>query len=89
MVPLANSLKKLIVFVMLGRGVKNMPIFEYTCEKCDYRFDRLMIRSDSEVKCPICQNRVKKLYSSFSVGHSQVSAFNPQASFEPKLCKNC
>ncbi|MBI5579564.1 MAG: zinc ribbon domain-containing protein [Deltaproteobacteria bacterium] len=66
-----------------------MPIFEYTCEKCEYRFDQLMIRADSEVKCPICRSRVKKLYSSFSVGHSQFSASNLPASFEPKMCKNC
>jgi putative FmdB family regulatory protein len=74
---------------MVRREGENMPIFEYTCEKCEYKFDRLMIRADSEVKCPICRNRAKKLYSSFSVGHSDVSAANLQAPFEPKLCKNC
>jgi len=66
-----------------------MPLFEYTCEKCAYKFDQLVLRSDSEVKCPICQNRVKKLYSSFAVGHSQVSGSNFPADFEPKVCKNC
>ena len=66
-----------------------MPLFEYTCEKCANKFDRLVLRADSEVKCPICQSRVKKLYSSFAVGHSQASGFNPAASFEPKVCKNC
>jgi len=66
-----------------------MPLFEYTCEKCALKFDRLVLRADSEVKCPMCQSRVKKLYSSFAVGHAQVSAFNPTASFEPKVCKNC
>lgn len=66
-----------------------MPLFEYSCEKCTYKFDRLVLHSDTEVKCPICQSRVKKLYSSFAVGHSQASGFNPAAHFEPKVCKSC
>ncbi len=66
-----------------------MPIFEYTCEKCNNKFDQLVLRADSEVKCPVCRNPVKKLYSSFAVGHSQVSASNPMTSFEPKICRNC
>ena len=66
-----------------------MPLFEYACEKCAYKFDQLVLRSDSEVKCPICQSRAKKLYSSFAVGHSRASAFNLPGSIEPKICKNC
>lgn len=66
-----------------------MPIFEYTCEKCNYRFDRLVLRADSDVKCPLCQSEVKKLFSSFAVGHAQASASNLPDSFGPKLCRNC
>ncbi|MGE5256954.1 MAG: FmdB family zinc ribbon protein [Hyphomicrobiales bacterium] len=66
-----------------------MPIFEYTCEKCDYRFDRLVLRADSHVKCPLCQSQVKKLFSSFAVGHAQASVSSPQESVGPKLCRNC
>jgi putative FmdB family regulatory protein len=66
-----------------------MPLFEYACEGCAYKFDRLVLSANSEVKCPICQGPVKKLYSSFAVGHSQTSGFNSAAPFEPKICKNC
>jgi putative FmdB family regulatory protein len=68
---------------------ENMPIFEYTCEKCAYKFDRLVLQAESEVKCPICQSQVKKLYSSFTVGHSPAAASNLPASLGPKMCKNC
>jgi putative FmdB family regulatory protein len=66
-----------------------MPIFEYNCKKCGYKFDRMVFRADNEVKCPICQSRVEKLFSSFAVGRSQGTGFNPSPSFEPKICKNC
>jgi putative FmdB family regulatory protein len=66
-----------------------MPLFEYTCEKCTNKFERLVLTSNSEVRCPICQSQVKKLFSSFAVGHSDPSSFNPAASFEPKICRNC
>jgi putative FmdB family regulatory protein len=66
-----------------------MPIFEYTCEKCAYRFDQLVLRADTDVKCPLCQGKVKKLFSNFAVGHAQGSASSLPSSFEPRLCKNC
>jgi putative FmdB family regulatory protein len=33
-----------------------MPIYEYTCEKCDKRFDQLVRSISAEVKppCPAC-----------------------------------
>jgi putative FmdB family regulatory protein len=66
-----------------------MPIFEYTCEKCAYRFDRLVLRADSDVKCPLCQSQVKKLFSSFAVGHTQASGSSLPESIGPKMCRNC
>jgi putative FmdB family regulatory protein len=65
-----------------------MPLFEYTCEKCTYKFEKLVLGPDSEVKCPLCQSQAKKLYSTFAVGHSGASS-NPVADFEPKICRNC
>ena len=31
-----------------------MPIFEYNCEHCNYKFDKLVIRRDAQVNCPLC-----------------------------------
>ena len=42
-----------------------MPIYEYECEKCTYRFE-LKSRFDEHVEnpcCPICQGKVRQLYS--------------------------
>jgi putative FmdB family regulatory protein len=67
----------------------DMPIFEYTCEKCAYKFERVVLHAGSEVKCPMCQSPVQKLYSSFAVGHSPNAAADLPDSFGPKMCKNC
>ncbi len=44
-----------------------MPIYEYRCETCGERFDRLfltMSRIPTEIACPICQGvQVKRLLS--------------------------
>jgi len=43
-----------------------MPIYEYQCQKCDYKFEEL-VRGDREIKCPKCKSSdIKKLLSSFS-----------------------
>jgi putative FmdB family regulatory protein len=31
-----------------------MPIFRYTCKKCNAEFELLLPRFDSEAKCPEC-----------------------------------
>ncbi|MBD3404119.1 zinc ribbon domain-containing protein [candidate division GN15 bacterium] len=54
-----------------------MPIFEYQCEDCGYKFERLVPRADSTAACPSCQSeRTKKLLSMFasSSGNSGSSA---------------
>lgn len=33
-----------------------MPIYEYKCSKCGYRFDKLVNASDKEPSCPVCQS---------------------------------
>ena len=46
-----------------------MPIYEYRCEKCGEKFDRLVasFRSVTEVDCPKCESpEVKKTLSNFS-----------------------
>lgn len=45
-----------------------MPLYEYVCSKCDFRFDLLrpISRSDEEASCPRCQNRAKRVFSTFA-----------------------
>ena len=41
-----------------------MPIYEYKCTKCGYRFDMLQKFSDTLIAhCPKCNGPVKKLVS--------------------------
>ena len=42
-----------------------MPLYEYQCESCDGRFERIQKFSDPPVEvCPSCGGTVKKLLSS-------------------------
>ena len=46
-----------------------MPIYEYKCEDCDTKFEKLVRRADeaAEVNCPSCgQKHLSQQYSTFS-----------------------
>ena len=66
-----------------------MPVYEYSCEACNYKFDRLVGTYNSKVNCPICQGEVKKLMSSFSVGTSNGLPSGIPAAVGPNMCTNC
>ena len=66
-----------------------MPQFEYTCNDCHYRFDKVVARWDTKVNCPICEGSVKKLMSTFAVGASQNGAAAGVPDIGPKMCSNC
>jgi putative FmdB family regulatory protein len=66
-----------------------MPIFEYNCEHCSYKFDKLVMSNNIAVKCPLCQGKVKKLMSTFSVGSHDNFTGNLPPGTGPKMCTNC
>lgn len=48
-----------------------MPIYEYTCKKCNKIFETLVLSSDAikRIQCPECRSEeVQKMLSSFSCG---------------------
>ncbi|MBJ6727737.1 FmdB family zinc ribbon protein [Geomesophilobacter sediminis] len=47
-----------------------MPIFEYSCRRCEHRFEKVQKSQDAaEVICPHCgSDDVKKELSSFATG---------------------
>ena len=50
-----------------------MPIYEYRCQSCGMRFEKLrsMNDSDSEIKCPACGvDNPQRILSSFARGSS-------------------
>jgi putative FmdB family regulatory protein len=45
-----------------------MPIYEYECQSCGYRFERMQSYSDSPLTaCPDCQGRVRRVISGVGV----------------------
>ena len=66
-----------------------MPLYEYTCETCTYTFDKMVMKTDSDVRCPICQGEAKKIMSTFSIGHSSDRLGNRPDNLKPKMCTNC
>jgi putative FmdB family regulatory protein len=34
-----------------------MPIYEYVCDKCDTRFERIVINKQQEIACPKCASK--------------------------------
>ncbi len=58
-------------------GGDTMPIYEYKCEKCGYKFEKLVKSSerDNNQKCPKCgNNNTKKIFSAFSCGSDSVGS---------------
>jgi len=49
-------------------GVKSMPIYEFECEQCRHRFERLIFPSeDGQPSCPKCDGeKARKLMSACS-----------------------
>jgi putative FmdB family regulatory protein len=34
-----------------------MPIYEYICENCDTRFEKIVINKQQEIACPKCSGK--------------------------------
>ena len=44
-----------------------MPIFEYRCQSCDSKFEKLVRRADDHVECPTCgPSKLEVQYSTFA-----------------------
>jgi putative FmdB family regulatory protein len=66
-----------------------MPMFEYKCSNCDYRFEKFVQRWDEKTKCPLCDQPVEKLLSRFSVGSSNNLPGAVPANFQAPMCTKC
>ena len=51
-----------------ARATHSMPLYEYQCQKCGHRFERIQRFSDPLVKkCPECNGKVEQLLSAPAV----------------------
>jgi putative FmdB family regulatory protein len=66
-----------------------MPMFEYTCSECNYRFEKFVQRWDAKMNCPLCDQPAEKQFSPFSVGASRPASGELPTGLPPKMCSNC
>ena len=70
----------------IARGGMSMPIFEYKCQDCGARFERIVSSASASVHCGKCESpNVNKLPSVFAVAKGSHSA----ASFDDGPCRTC
>jgi putative FmdB family regulatory protein len=52
-----------------------MPIYEYVCEDCEARYERIVMSATQEIECPKCASKRHTLQLSvFSAGKSSDEA---------------
>lgn len=57
-----------------------MPVYEFTCEACDHRFETFVHTAKAKVECPKCGGgKVKKLLSLFGAKSGGAHAPEPSA----------
>lgn len=55
-----------------------MPIFEYLCEDCGNKFEKLVRNGGNGVKCPSCgQEHLKQQFSTFAAHANGASHTSP------------
>jgi putative FmdB family regulatory protein len=69
-----------------------MPIFEYKCDSCGTKFEKLLRRSDdlSALKCPDCgEQHLSQQYSTFAArANGATSAAAEMPSCPSGMCSN-
>jgi putative FmdB family regulatory protein len=63
-----------------------VPLYEYECQECRTRFEKLVFNKEAEVICAKCgSSKLTQLLSTFAVGGSPQGAAAPEAG----PCGNC
>jgi putative FmdB family regulatory protein len=65
-----------------------MPIFEYLCDDCGTKFEKLVRRADDQVLCPQCgESHLQTQYSTFSAHANGVSKESSMPSCPSGMCQ--
>jgi putative FmdB family regulatory protein len=65
-----------------------MPIFEYKCDDCDTKFEKLVRRADEKVLCPQCgESHLTTQYSTFAARANGKSAEAAMPSCPGGMCR--
>jgi len=63
-----------------------MPIYEFYCQPCDAKFEKLVLKKGQQIACPKCRNlEVRRLISACSFG----SADGTVRPSSEKSCSSC
>jgi len=64
-----------------------MPIFEYRCNSCSTRFEKIVFSQEAKPTCPKCgSEEAEKLLSSFAVHANTARAASPTSQPCPCPC---
>jgi putative FmdB family regulatory protein len=65
-----------------------MPIFEYRCDDCDTKFEKLVRRGDEKVLCPQCgESHLTTQFSTFAARANGKSAEAAMPSCAGGMCR--
>jgi putative FmdB family regulatory protein len=65
-----------------------MPIFEYVCEDCGSKFEKLVRRTGESVDCPSCgQSHLKQELSTFATHANGASKAQSMPSCPGGMCR--
>ena len=66
-----------------------MPIFEYQCDGCGTKFEKLVRRADEAASCPECGgNHLTTQYSTFAARANGVSREPQMGGCPSGMCQN-
>ncbi|MFW5980461.1 MAG: FmdB family zinc ribbon protein [Halanaerobiaceae bacterium] len=63
-----------------------MPVYKYRCQKCDFEFEEFFFtfkQAKTELDCPKCEGKAKKVFTAPSISTSRTS-IDKQFSDDPK-----
>src|SRR5580704_8290039 len=68
--------------VLTREGIHHMPIYEYICDACNERFEKIVINKQQEISCPKCSSKKASIQLSvFATAGSGGGPSSPSGGF--------
>jgi putative FmdB family regulatory protein len=62
-----------------------MPIYEYVCEDCQTRHERIVMSNGSKVECPKCRSKRQTVQFSVFAAHNGGNGASTSSSSSPSM----
>jgi len=67
-----------------------MPLYEYICDRCNLKFDRILSgSSDEKIKCPKCGKTARRLMTTLMKSGKGSTASCDTCTPSPSACSKC